>query len=175
MSIITHLEYPEQLISFETYALRHLLRSMVVKGKRLSFLLLSKHRTLGFTGGSHNLCNSSFSDFAISAGCFCLPRPPNRNAISMVKDIRRSNERRYRYSPQQVTLELSTRSFSNECILLLQVLSGPKFSSGRSIGRSVGRALFGSPVEGPTARQGTFVSGFMLISDSCLRCYKCLT
>jgi hypothetical protein len=46
-----------------------------------AMFLATSSSTLELTGGSHNLCRSSFNDFAISVGCFCRLLPPNRNAI----------------------------------------------------------------------------------------------
>src|SRR3954469_4258345 len=43
--------------------------------------LATSSSTLALTGGTHNLCRSSFKDFAISVGCLCRLLPPNRNAI----------------------------------------------------------------------------------------------
>jgi hypothetical protein len=43
--------------------------------------LATSSSTFALTGGSHNLCRSSFKDFAISVGCFCRLFPPKKNAI----------------------------------------------------------------------------------------------
>jgi hypothetical protein len=43
--------------------------------------LATSSSTFGLTVGSHSRWRSSFSDFAISVGCFCRLFPPNRNAI----------------------------------------------------------------------------------------------
>ena len=44
--------------------------------------LATSSSTFALTVGSHNLCKSSFRDFAISVGCFCRRFPPNRNAMA---------------------------------------------------------------------------------------------